>query len=581
MSGKKKNITTNLQFLKNKKGQGIVEFALICAFCVGVGLAAREAGLLDALQSGYNGQQSDFTPAAIQQKNVTTKSGNIAAVADTGGGTNTPDAGQGEEGAVTKTQPDRANYTNKKSSSEANTFDYVKALKDYFAEDAQNLTDEQKDAIWNAYKGDKEYDDADQEVRVRHAALATLGANNLTDVSDDYLKAIKEDNAWAFDRDDQAIHDFLVANQGLSAEELKIRNVYFANLEDSVIETMRNNLSSDNLVNGSVYDGYLAIKKQFWPNSVTLSLAPTIADFTASSDEQRVFDYIDGANGLQAYFNQFAQLTSEEKINKVLNAFNANAIYTADGDNVTAVLNANSITDVSDDFWAQIKESKGWIRDNDDEIIKSKLDEFVAQIRNESENGMTDDEVIAELQKRNTQFKNLGSSDTSIATIKKMISNLSEDKLDADAYAGYLAIKKQFWGTGNSVSLVLAKKQNGNTISGTTFEEKKASLEAILQNQAVAQGTPESYKIGAIVLDSDGKYKIAYNADTGWNNLGEYHIINISDVMNSDGVHLNVQRCDIVIADDGNAYFNKNGHGYTAYPTDLYNGENGWVKLEL
>ena len=33
-----------LQFL-NKKGQGIVEFALVLAFCVGIGMAAREAGL--------------------------------------------------------------------------------------------------------------------------------------------------------------------------------------------------------------------------------------------------------------------------------------------------------------------------------------------------------------------------------------------------------------------------------------------------------------------------------------------------------------------------------------------------------
>ena len=404
----------------------------------------------------------------------------------------------------------------------------------------------------------------------------------LTNISDDIWKAIKEDNAWAFDRDDRTIHDFLVANQGLSVAELKIRNVYFANLEDSVIATMRDNLNSDNLVNGSVYDGYLPIKKQFWPNSVTLSLAPTIADFTASSDEQRVFDYIDGANGLQAYFNQFAQLTSEEKINKVLNAFNANAIYTADGDNVTAVLNANSITDVSDDFWVQIKESKGWIRDNDDEIMKSKLNEFVAQIRSESENGMTDDEVIAELQKRNAQFKNLGSSDTSIATIKKMISNLSEDKLDADAYAGYLAIKKQFWGTGNSVSLVLAEKQSGNTISGTTFEEKKDSLEKIFEKIAVAQGTVESCQIGAIVLDYDGKYKIVTNAGSGWNNLTEYSIIDPNVAMQAAGsAYINVKSGDIIIADDGNVYFNRYGWDGTEYPNALYEQKDHWVKIKL
>ena len=83
-------LTVFFKFIKNNKGQGLVEFALVCAFCVAVGLAAREAGLLDALSDSYNEQQTAFAPSDIQpyKSNV---AGNISAGTNVsgGGGTNT------------------------------------------------------------------------------------------------------------------------------------------------------------------------------------------------------------------------------------------------------------------------------------------------------------------------------------------------------------------------------------------------------------------------------------------------------------------------------------------------------------
>ena len=88
-----------LKFIKINKGQGLVEFALVCAFCVAVGLAAREAGLLDALSDSYNEQQTAFAPSDIQpyKSNV---AGNISAGTNVsgGGGTNTDGESEGTSG---------------------------------------------------------------------------------------------------------------------------------------------------------------------------------------------------------------------------------------------------------------------------------------------------------------------------------------------------------------------------------------------------------------------------------------------------------------------------------------------------
>ena len=197
MPGIMKKNTSVLNFIKNKKGQGIVEFALVLALCAGIGLAAREAGLLDALNDSYSSQQADYAPADIE-KNKATVSGNIAAVADTGGGTNASDSVQ--------------NQADNSKSSEVSAFDALQALKNSLAADASNITEQEKNAIWEAYKGENVYED---DNKVKRAALALLNAENVTDVDDEYWMALKEamktqdGNPWAFDDDDKAIYNFL------------------------------------------------------------------------------------------------------------------------------------------------------------------------------------------------------------------------------------------------------------------------------------------------------------------------------------------------------------------------------------
>ena len=56
----KKILSAKRLFNLNKKGQGIVELALILAFCVGLGLVVRESGLLAALSDSFNGGVSAF-----------------------------------------------------------------------------------------------------------------------------------------------------------------------------------------------------------------------------------------------------------------------------------------------------------------------------------------------------------------------------------------------------------------------------------------------------------------------------------------------------------------------------------------
>ena len=123
---------------------------------------------------------------------------------------------------------------------------------------------------------------------------------------------------------------------------------------------------------------------------------------------------------------------------------------------------------------------------------------------------------------------------------------------------------------------------SSNTGSGNTFEQKKAALEAKMKASAVANGTAASYQLGAVVNDN-GAYKIVINAGQGWNNLANYHIIDVNEALkaSSDGKHISMNGGDIVIADDGNAYVNQYGHGWVSYPEDLYAQTSGCVKVKL
>lgn len=117
--------------------------------------------------------------------------------------------------------------------------------------------------------------------------------------------------------------------------------------------------------------------------------------------------------------------------------------------------------------------------------------------------------------------------------------------------------------------------------TGETFEEKQAALDIKLKSTAVINGSAGSYTLGAIV-DDNGTYKIVVNGSETdkWNNLAEYHIIDVAEHLNADGVHLeNIQSGDIVITENGDAYFHRWGTGYTSCPPNL--SDSNWVKIDL
>ena len=65
MSGIIAKMYQDMKRLLNKKGQGLVELALIFAFCVGVGMVARDSGILDALNDSFNQGVSAFLTDAV------------------------------------------------------------------------------------------------------------------------------------------------------------------------------------------------------------------------------------------------------------------------------------------------------------------------------------------------------------------------------------------------------------------------------------------------------------------------------------------------------------------------------------
>ncbi len=61
-------IRKNLKQLLNKKGQGVVEFALICAFCAGIGFFVRDVGFARAIEDSLDKGKPALYTAAIGQK---------------------------------------------------------------------------------------------------------------------------------------------------------------------------------------------------------------------------------------------------------------------------------------------------------------------------------------------------------------------------------------------------------------------------------------------------------------------------------------------------------------------------------
>ena len=65
MAGIMTKIYQGMKRLLNKKGQGLVEFALILGFCVGIGFIARDSGILDAMADSFNHGVSAFLTDAV------------------------------------------------------------------------------------------------------------------------------------------------------------------------------------------------------------------------------------------------------------------------------------------------------------------------------------------------------------------------------------------------------------------------------------------------------------------------------------------------------------------------------------
>ena len=459
MSQEFKKPVKALQFL-NKKGQGIVEFALILAFCAGIGIAAREAGFSEALDAAFAGTGEVAAPKDIQPGVSTGSSGSSTTVTI-------------DESSKLPEKTDQK-YTSM-TSDEVKDFNFLNDLKTYF--ESHSTGNNIDDDIWNAYKGNQTFDNDEAEARARRVGLALLdkGLTGDNAIEDAVWKDLKAEKNWAFDQDDKAIYDFLNSNSSMSADELRLRNVYLSELDSDTFATLRSNSNNSRFDNENIYSSYLAIKKKFWPNPVNLSLAPVISNpaFNATSDEMRIFNYVAGVSGqtgLVGYFESFSDRIPNpaDRLSKDLSVFKLGNEFAADGDNdelTVAMFSAanNGITAVDDNFWKQIKQNKGWALDTDDETIKAKLTEFIATIRSKHENEtLTDDEIITELKERNTQFNKLENS-----SIANMISNLESNNLNEDAYVGYLAIKKQYWqNTNQTIQQMALDPKQGSGGSG-------------------------------------------------------------------------------------------------------------------
>ncbi len=460
MSQEIKKPVKALQFL-NKKGQGIVEFALVLAFCVGIGMAAREAGLAEALDAAFAGTSDVAAPKDIE-----------------------PGVSKGSTGSTTTVTIDQSNKTPERTdakyasmtSDEVKDFNFLNDLKTYFESHptGNNIDDD----IWNAYKGNQTFDNDKAEASARSVGLALLdkGLTGDNAIEDAVWKDLKAEKNWAFDQDDKAIYDFLNSNSSMSADELRLRNVYLSELDSDTIATLRSNSNNSRFDNENIYSSYLAIKKKFWPDPVNLTLAPVISNpaFNATSDEMRIFNYVagvSGTKGLVSYFEQYADRFEnvEARLAKELAVYKLNNVYSKNDDSVNpaeAMFGVQNIEDIDNAFWVQIKGNNNWVRDEDDEKIKAFLGQFVTDF--EADPDKENKDMVEELQNRNVQFKNLGTTAEVKTTIQKMINKCNNEKFDVTdtgEYEGYLAIKKQFWKENKPVALQLTDPSSSSNVT--------------------------------------------------------------------------------------------------------------------
>ena len=153
MTGVMTKIHERMKRLLNKKGQGIVEFALLLAFCFGIGFVARNAGLLDAFTDSLNQGVFAFLNSDVDEStgngngssnsgtNTGTSTGTETGTGGSGGGTSTGKtgvAGVGSNGFDWGAE-DPTKYYKKAYNGGGHSFTQVDSQADRLAADQQTL----------------------------------------------------------------------------------------------------------------------------------------------------------------------------------------------------------------------------------------------------------------------------------------------------------------------------------------------------------------------------------------------------------------------------------------------------------
>ena len=297
------NAVPYARYLKRKKGQGLVEFVLILAFCAAIGWGANELGIPKTLNEAFNntveltlddtkGQARAVTPVSPTLNPNTDHNTdpnanqntdpNANPNTDPNTNPNNPVVGpvidpQAEEENADK--PKLADYVSKYKSYEHGMFDYVKALYTYCNQDS--------DEFWNEFKKNGvNIDENNLKNAVVNGILSKGTFNEFTDNDLWIWSVIKQNENWTLDRYDEVIRNFLAdykTVENYSADDLIARNAYFKAISTAdgnqnwrVGWMLQNAENTSSLVDNNNYWGYLSIKKHFWANDedITLTLAP-------------------------------------------------------------------------------------------------------------------------------------------------------------------------------------------------------------------------------------------------------------------------------------------------------------------